>query len=86
MADAVQNVGLSQQKIIGFLHSGVLLNTVQGPASWSRYVANQPSGQNTKALSFVFQWQPVANFVQVLSSAGAPSKTIIAQKEAWTTR
>ncbi|HKA95245.1 MAG TPA: amino acid ABC transporter substrate-binding protein [Streptosporangiaceae bacterium] len=86
MADAVQNVGLNQQKIIAFLHSGVPLDTVQGPALWDRYVANQPSGQNTKALSFVFQWHPGANFVQVLSSAGTPSKTIIAEKQVWATR
>ncbi|HEV8278667.1 MAG TPA: amino acid ABC transporter substrate-binding protein [Streptosporangiaceae bacterium] len=84
MAEAVQSAGLSQSKIIAFLHSGVLIDTVQGPASWDRYVAKQPSGQNTKALSFVFQWQPGANFVQVLSSAGTPSTTIIAQKEVWT--
>jgi branched-chain amino acid transport system substrate-binding protein len=84
MANAVQSAGLSQPKIIAFLHSGVVIDTVQGPASWDRYVAKQPSGQNTKALSFVFQWQPVANFVQVLSSAGTPSKAIIAQKEVWT--
>jgi branched-chain amino acid transport system substrate-binding protein len=86
MATAVQNVGLTQSKIIGYLHSpGVVLNTVQGPASWSKYASGQPSGQNNKALSFVFQWQPVAHFVQVLSSAGQPSKTIIVQKEPWTT-
>jgi branched-chain amino acid transport system substrate-binding protein len=84
MADAVQSAGLSQAKIIDFLHSGVVIDTVQGPASWDRYVAKQPSGQNTKAVSFVFQWQPVGNFVQVLSSAGAPSTSIIAQKEVWT--
>jgi len=84
MADAVQSAGLNQAKIIDFLHSGVLIDTVQGPASWDRYVAKQPSGQNTKAVSFVFQWQPGANFVQVLSSAGTPSTSIIAQKEVWT--
>ena len=84
MADAVQSAGLSQAKIIDFLHSGVVIDTVQGPASWDRYVAKQPSGQNTKAVSFVFQWQPVGNFVQVLSSAGTPSTSIIAQKEVWT--
>ncbi|MGN6174409.1 MAG: amino acid ABC transporter substrate-binding protein [Streptosporangiaceae bacterium] len=84
IADAVQSAGLSQPKIIAFLHSGVVIDTVQGPASWDRYVAKQPSGQNTKAVSFVFQWQPVANFVQVLSSAGTPSTSIIAQKEVWT--
>jgi branched-chain amino acid transport system substrate-binding protein len=84
MADAVPSAGLSQPKIIAFLHSGVSLDTVQGPASWGRHVAKQPSGQNAKALSFVFQWQPVANLGPVLSSAGTPSTTIIAQKEVWT--
>lgn len=80
MADAVAGVGLSQSKIISFLHSGVVLNTVQGSAKWARYAAHRPSGQNTQAESFVFQWQPVGRFVQVLSRAGQPSKTIIVQK------
>ena len=80
LAQAVEDVGLSQPKIINFLHSGTVLDTVQGPASWARYVANKPSGQNERALSFIFQWQPGAHFVQVLSSGGQPSKTIIVQK------
>ena len=58
MANAVDSVGLSQAKIIGFLHSrGTQVNTVQGLAQWGKYVKGQPSGQNLKASSFVFQWQ-----------------------------
>jgi len=85
IADAVAGVGLNQQRIISFLHSGgTVLNTVQGTAFWGRYVAGRPSGQNLKAASFVFQWQPIAHFVQVLSSGGRPSPGIEAVKPAWT--
>jgi branched-chain amino acid transport system substrate-binding protein len=84
MAEAVAGVGLSQQRIIGFLHSrGAVLNTVQGTAFWGPYVAGKPSGQNLRASSFVFQWQPIARFVQVLSSSGQPSPDIEAVKPAW---
>jgi len=85
MADAVAAVGLNQQRIIGFLHSrGTVLNTVQGTAFWGRYVAGKPSGENLRASSFVFQWQPIAHFVRVLSSDGKPSPDIEAVKPAWT--
>jgi branched-chain amino acid transport system substrate-binding protein len=83
LADAVTNVGLSNAKIIGFLHGlRQPLDTVQGPAQWSRYVAHQPSGMNTKAVSFVFQWQPVNQFVKVLPRGG-DSITIKATKPVW---
>jgi branched-chain amino acid transport system substrate-binding protein len=86
IADAVAGVGLNQQRIIGFLHSrGTVLNTVQGTAFWGRYVAGKPSGENLRAASFVFQWQPIARFVQVLSSGGQPSPDIETVKPAWTT-
>ncbi|HUL27394.1 MAG TPA: ABC transporter substrate-binding protein [Streptosporangiaceae bacterium] len=84
LADAVQNVGLSNAKIIAFLHSGARLNTVQGPARWGRYVAHQPSGMNNQAVSFVFQWQSGARFVKVLP-AGGGSIAITATKPLWTT-
>ena len=43
MADAVGSVGLSQQKIIAFLHSrGTQVNTVQGLAQWGKYVKGRP--------------------------------------------
>src|SRR5215831_17556025 len=70
MAEAVENAGLDQSKIMAFLHSGAQVDTVQGPAAWAKYVAHKPSGQNTQAESFIFQWQPgqpEARFVQVLS-------------------
>jgi branched-chain amino acid transport system substrate-binding protein len=83
LADAVTNVGLSNAKIIGFLHGlRQPLDTVQGPAQWSPYVAHQPSGMNTKAVSFVFQWQPVDQFVKVLPTGG-DSITIKATKPVW---
>jgi branched-chain amino acid transport system substrate-binding protein len=88
MADAVNSVGLSQQKIIGFLHSrGTQVNTVQGAAQWGRYVKGRPSGENLKASAFVFQWQPgnPPRFVQVLSLQGKPSPHIIASKPSWVT-
>jgi branched-chain amino acid transport system substrate-binding protein len=86
MANAVGSVGLSQQKIIAFLHGrGTRVNTVQGVAQWGRYVKGQPSGENLKASAFVFQWQPGARFVQVLSLQGKPSLHIIVSKPNWTT-
>jgi branched-chain amino acid transport system substrate-binding protein len=86
IADAVAGVGLDQQRIISFLHSrGTVVNTVQGTAFWGRYVAGKPSGENLRASSFVFQWQPIARFVQVLSSVGQPSPHIEPVKPAWTT-
>jgi branched-chain amino acid transport system substrate-binding protein len=86
LAVAVDSAGLDQKKIIGFLHlRGTQVNTVQGMAQWGRYVKGQPSGQNLKASSFVFQWQAGATFVQVLSLQGKPSPNIDPSKPAWTT-
>ena len=77
MANAVGSVGLSQQKIIGFLHSrGTQVDTVQGLAQWGKYVKGQPSGENLKASSFVFQWQagPPAS-CRCCPSRGSPPRT-----------
>jgi branched-chain amino acid transport system substrate-binding protein len=85
LADAVSSVGLSNKRIIGFLHGlRQPLDTVQGPVQWSAYVAHRPSGMNTKAVSFVFQWQPVERFVKVLPTGG-DSVAIKATKPLWTT-
>ncbi len=46
-------------KILGYLHSGVTLQTVQGPAKFDKL------GENHEAVAFAFQWQN-GNFVQVL--------------------
>jgi hypothetical protein len=86
MANAVGSVGLSQAKIIAFLHSrGTQVNTVQGLAQWGKYVKGKPAGQNLKASSFVFQWQGNARFVQVLSLQGKPSAHIVVIKPQWVT-
>jgi branched-chain amino acid transport system substrate-binding protein len=86
MANAVDSVGLSQAKIIAFLHSrGTRVNTVQGLAQWGKYVKGKPAGQNLKASSFVFQWQGNARFVQVLSLQGNPSSHIVVLKPQWVT-
>jgi branched-chain amino acid transport system substrate-binding protein len=85
MADAVDSVGLSQKRIIGFLHSrGTQVNTVQGLAQWGKYVKGRPAGENLKASAFVFQWQAPARFVQVLSPQGKPSPQILVSKPPWT--
>jgi branched-chain amino acid transport system substrate-binding protein len=76
MADAVQAVGLSQKKIIQFLHTA-RLQTVQGPAKFNSV------GMNTAATTFIFQWQPVNRFVQVLPVRAAGSSPIIVTKAQW---
>ena len=49
MADAVGSVGLSQQKIIAFLHSrGTQVNTVQGLAHWGKYVKGRPAARTSR--------------------------------------
>jgi branched-chain amino acid transport system substrate-binding protein len=86
MADAVDSVGLSQKRIIGFLHSrGTQFDTVQGLAQWGKYVKGRPAGENLKASAFVFQWQAPNRFVQVLSPQGKPSPHILVSKPPWTT-
>jgi branched-chain amino acid transport system substrate-binding protein len=86
MADAVGDAGLNQAKIINFLHNPAnTLNTVQGPASWARYVKGQPAGENTKAAAFIFQWLPGARFAEVLSNGGKPTSGLIIDKKPWAT-
>ena len=80
LADAVTAVGMNQQKIINYLHSGVVLNTVQGLAQWGP----GPGGVNLKSVNAtsIFQWQPGARFLRVLP-LGANSVQIKAVKPAW---
>jgi len=78
VADAVTSAGLNNSKIINFLHGlRQPLNTVQGPVQFNGV------GENIKAATFIFQWQPADQFVQVLSSQGKPSVTIINPKKPW---
>jgi branched-chain amino acid transport system substrate-binding protein len=77
-ADAVLAVGTNNAKIIRYLHSGVTLNTVQGPAQFTSL------GENPKPASFIFQWQPPGNYNQVLPVGAPGSVKIIFPKPNWT--
>ncbi len=69
--------GTDNAKIIHYLHSGVTVATVQGPAQFNS------TGENVKATMFMFQWQPTANFVQVLPASARGSKPILNPKPHW---
>jgi branched-chain amino acid transport system substrate-binding protein len=76
MAQAVEhNKSLDNPKIISYLHSGVTLNSVQGPVKFDSV------GENLAATAFVFQWQH-GTFVQVLPP-GTGSSAIQYPKLAW---
>jgi ABC-type branched-subunit amino acid transport system substrate-binding protein len=78
MAQAVLATGgTDNAKIISYLHSGVTLNSVQGPVKFDSL------GQNGAAASFVFQWQH-GNFKQVLPAGASGSVPILVTKPAWT--
>src|SRR6516165_653255 len=68
---------LSNTKVISYLHSGVTLQTVQGPAKFNAI------GQNIVASHFIFQWQSGAKFVQVLPTTASGSVAIVNPKPAW---
>jgi branched-chain amino acid transport system substrate-binding protein len=68
---------LSNAKIISYLHSGVTVQTVEGPAQFNSI------GQNIVASHFIFQWQTGAKFVQVLPTGAAGSVPIVNPKPAW---
>jgi branched-chain amino acid transport system substrate-binding protein len=74
MAQAVTATGSADNaKIIAYLHSGVTLNSVQGPVRFDAL------GENGAAAAFVFQWQQ-GKFIQVLPSI--PGSAVIT-KTAW---
>ncbi len=68
---------LSNAKVISYLHSGVTVQTVQGPAKFNAI------GQNVVASHFIFQWQTGAKFVQVLPTNAQGSVAIVNPKPAW---
>jgi branched-chain amino acid transport system substrate-binding protein len=79
MAQAVTATGGTDNgKIINYLHSGIMLNSVQGPVKFDSL------GENGAAASFVFQWQR-GNFKQVLPTEAKGSVSILGTKPAWTT-
>ena len=69
--------GTDNAKIIAYLHSGVTLNTVQGPVKFDSL------GENGASAAFMFQWQGNGTkFVQVLPQ-GASGTTAIIKKSPW---
>jgi len=68
---------LSNTKVISYLHSGVTVQTVQGPAKFNAI------GQNVVAAHFIFQWQTGAKFVQILPTTASGSVPIVNPKPAW---
>jgi hypothetical protein len=68
---------LDNFKIIKYLHSGVTLQTVPGPAKFSN------SGENVVAQKFIFQWQNGPKFVQVLPASATGSVPIVNPKPTW---
>ena len=77
VAQAVKATGgISNSKIINYLHSGVTLDSVQGPVKFDA------TGQNHSAVAFVFQWQN-GKYVQVLPKSAAGSGTIQYPKHPW---
>ena len=71
--------GTDNAKIITYLHSGVTINTVQGPVKFDSL------GKNSAAAAFTFQWQENGTaFKQVLPVGVAGSVAIINPKPNWT--
>jgi branched-chain amino acid transport system substrate-binding protein len=69
--------GTDNKKIIAYLHSGVTLQSVQGPVKFDSL------GRNGSATTFIFQWQH-GKFVQVLPSSDPGSVKVLFPKPAWT--
>jgi branched-chain amino acid transport system substrate-binding protein len=80
MAQAVTATGgTNNAKIISYLHSGVTINTVQGPVKFDEL------GKNSSAAAFTFQWQSGGTaFNQVLPTSASGSVAIINPKPNWT--
>jgi len=68
--------GTDNAKIISYLHSGVTLQTVQGPVKFDSL------GRNGVATTYIFQWQN-GKYVQVLPVSTAGSVAILNPKPAW---
>ncbi|MGC2192464.1 MAG: amino acid ABC transporter substrate-binding protein [Candidatus Dormiibacterota bacterium] len=73
------NKSLSNAKIIKYLHSGVILNSVQGQVQFNS------KGENGKAVGFIFQWQGTTGtkFSQVLPTSSPSSVKILYPKPDW---
>ena len=72
--------GTDNTKIIQYLHSGVPVQTVQGPVQFNSL------GENVAADAFIFQWQEHGTrFAQVLPQGVLGTVPILATKPAWAT-
>jgi len=67
---------LNNAKITSYLHSGVTLNSVQGPVKFDSL------GENIAAKAFVFQWLH-GNLVQVMPIGATGSKAVEYPKPPW---
>jgi branched-chain amino acid transport system substrate-binding protein len=77
LAQAVQSTGgFDQAKISSYLHSGVTLDSVQGPVKFDSL------GENTAQKTLTFQWQN-GQLVQSLPTATAGSKPPLYPKPNW---
>jgi branched-chain amino acid transport system substrate-binding protein len=77
VAQAVKATGgTDNAEIIAYLHSGVTLNSVQGPVRFDAL------GENGAAAAFVFQWQN-GKFDQVLPGNALGSQQILDPKPPW---
>ena len=69
--------GVDNKKITSYLHSGVTLQTVQGPVKFNS------SGENTVAQTFIFQWQKGGAFNLVLPASAPGAVAVINPKPHW---
>ena len=74
---ATATKGVDNSKIISYLHSGVTLQTVQGPAKFNSV------GENVVATTYIFQWQDGPKFVQVLPANATGSVPVVNPKPVW---
>ena len=68
--------GFDNKKIIAYLHSGVVLQSAQGPVKFNSV------GQNVTPTAFTFQWQG-SKFVQVNPVKDPNSVKVLFPKPAW---
>jgi branched-chain amino acid transport system substrate-binding protein len=79
LAAAINATGsLDNAKIIAYLHSGVTVQSVQGPAKFGIF------GENLAATAFIFQWQN-GRFLQVLPAGAVGASPIESTKQTWLT-
>jgi branched-chain amino acid transport system substrate-binding protein len=80
LSDAIAATNsMANSKIIAYLHSGVTVQTVQGPAKFDA------TGLNTVATTTIFQWQNNGKFVQVLPLGLPGAAPILQNKQPWLT-